>query len=159
MSDLTKFGLRTTEGVMPLVYRRAVVWSPTAPSKPAGFVGKDRRRDYKVYTTRRKPYHFYREGNGYAVSNSILSTLAETGVSRIIFHTADGEDVYEFATRQYVQDAEQVPEHELLDEDDPQAYVPVDEARNVWYRPDNPNDLFVESFEDAMDRLDNKTGW
>lgn len=152
-TDLTNFGVKATEEIMPLIHRKRVVWSPTAPNKPAGFVGLDRRRDYKVYSTRRKPYHFYRRGGGYAVSDQILSKLDRVGVSRIIIHTANGEDVYEFATRQYVQDGDAVPEKELLDIEDSQTYVEVDEAKNAWKRQSNPNDLFVEGFSTAMDRI------
>lgn len=152
-TDLTRFGVKATEEIMPLIHRKRVVWSPTSPNKPAGFVGKDRRRDYMVYSTRRKPYHFYRRGGGYAVSDKILSKLDQIGVSRIIIHTANGEDVYEFATRQYVQGGEEVPEKELLDIKDKQTYVPVDEAKNAWKRKRNPNDLFVEDFSSAMDRI------
>lgn len=157
-TDLTDFGAKTTEGVLPLVYRRAVVWSPTDDSIPVGFIGRDRRRDYTVYTSRRKPFHFYRDGGGYAVSDSILSKIKRAGVSRIVFHTADDSDAYEFAARQY-HDGKPVPESELYDPEDPQTYVPLEESRHSWDLDTNPNELFVEPFTNAMDRLSSRSGW
>jgi hypothetical protein len=159
--DLTDYGIETTENKAPLVRRKVIVWSPTAEGKPAGFVGRDRARGYKIYTSRRKPYHFYRAGDGYALSDAIIRRLSRGDIERILFHTYDDSsdtagDVYEFTVRQFV-DGESVPREDLLDQTDPQTYVPLPDARNAWEYL--ANDLFVQEFGEAMDRITEKRGW
>ena len=156
-ASLGDFGARDRDAIPPLVYRRAVVWSPTSPNKPAGFLGYDRRREVKVYTSRRKDYHYYRSGDGYAISDSILAKLDRAGVPRILLWAADTGDVFEYASHQYRKDAEPVPDHALLDEDDPQRYCPLDAAMNTW--TDIGERLHVQPFDRAMDRLSGRSGW
>lgn len=156
-TTLSEYGVESDEPIPPLVHRKAVVWSPTKPDTPVGFLGLDRRRDYRVYTTRRKSYHYYQKGEGYAISDAILGKLEKAGASRILIWTPD-DNVYEFGTYQYRTEGEPVPEHDLLEESDPQTYVPVAEAINSW-SPLSCRGLHVEEFGEAMGRLESKSGW
>lgn len=156
-ATLGEFGVYGAEDAPPLVHRKGVVWSPTSPSKPAGFVGYDRRREHRVYTTRRKGYHYYREGEGYAISDSILDLLGKAHVARVVAWESESGDAYEFQTRQYTENASTVPDRELLDEDDPQSYVPASEALHVW--SGIGEGLHVEEFSAAMDRLSGRSGY
>lgn len=151
------YGSFRAEDAPPLVKRKAVVWSPTAPDKPAGFVGYDLRREHKVYTTRRKQYHYYYEGEGWAISDRILDTLDKNNIPRVAVWEHGSGDVHEFQTRAYTDRGSEVPEHELLDADDPQTYVPESEELHVY--PGVGEDLHSQSFEKAMDRLANRSGW
>lgn len=166
-NTLRRFGVETNEHKVPKVHREVIVWSPTDDDIPVGFVGRDRRRGLDVYTTRRKPYHFYREGEGWAISWEILDRLRQTGISRILVHLAEdyenypGEanpgDVLEFTTREYVEFGQPVPKDNLIDESDSQRYVPQSEARNRW--PELGGGMFTEEFGSAMDRITSKRGW
>jgi len=156
-NTLRRFGVETNEHKVPKVHREVIVWSPTDDSIPVGFVGRDRRRGVDVYTTRRKAYHYYRKGEGWAISNSILKRLERTGIGRILVHTAEEGDVQEFLTRDYVDFGEPVPRDDLIDDDDPQRFVPDDEARNEW--PGLGEEMFTSSFSRAMDRITSKRGW
>lgn len=139
----------------PFIERKRVVPAPTAPDKPAGFVGRARNRSTEngrgavCYSTRRKGYHFYREGEGYAISDSILARLDRIDASLIFAHEADTGDVYEFPLRTYL-NGDPVPERQLLDENDPQTYVPIDEARYVWR--DHHSKMFRRPFSEAVKR-------
>lgn len=137
----------------PLVERKAVVNAPTS-GKIAGFVGRVKNnRGNVVYTTRRTGYHFYQKGGGYAISDSILKRLGNTGTSSVFVHEKGSGDVYEFGLSQYGY-GEPVPDGDLMDESDPQSYVPLDEATYVW--ENHADDLFVRSFEDALTYIDNR---
>lgn len=149
MTDLSDFG---AERVAPLVERRVCKQSPHT-GKLCGFVGRDTRRDRVVYATRRAPFHFYRKGSGYAISDTIINSLDQSNVSRILVYEPvdEGGDVYEFPLRVY-ENGKPVPTSDLYDEDDPQTYVPVSEAMNNWLGL-SPY-LFVRPFEDAMKRIE-----
>lgn len=155
--DLSDYGMFRAEDAPPLVHRKGVVWSPTADSKPVGFAGYDRRREHRVYTTRRKSYHYYRKGEGYAISDRIIDMLARSPTARIVVWEASSGDAYEFKTRQYADGGSEVPERELLDDDDPQTYVPTSEAMHTW--AGLGEDLHVEDFDTAMARLSGRSGY
>jgi hypothetical protein len=138
----------------PLVERRSVVWSPTSPDKPAGFVGRDRVNDRRVYTTRRTSYHYYEEGGGWAISESILSHIADVDVSHIYVHEKDSGDVHVFLRRHYDARGERVPDGYLVDEDDPQVYIGDSNARESF--SGYAERLFQRPFNDAMDYCLNK---
>lgn len=149
--SLTGYGINTTETIPPLCHRKNAIEAPTKEGTPAGFLCFDRRREYRVYTTRRKGYHYYEKGDGYAVSDKILETLIEVNMSRILFHTHEDGDVYEFGVHQYEADGEPVPDHALLDPEDPQTYVPLEECYNAW--EGHYPDMFIQSWEDAAPRI------
>lgn len=154
--DLSDFGIGTNETIPPLVHRKNAVESPTKKGVPVGFVAHDRRRDYVVYTTRRKDYHYYKSGMGYAISDSVIDRLGDTTASRILIHEPQG-NVYEFGLHQYANAEGSVPEALLLEPDDPQSYVPVGESVNSWR--DHSQSLFVQPFDTAMERISARSWW
>lgn len=155
-ADLSNYGVDPEKE--PRVYRKAWVKSPTT-GKIAGFTGVERRRgnNAMVYTTLRSDWHFYEKGGGYAISDSILSTLEGLGVSRVLVHegTTPEDDVYEFRAQDYFT-AESIPDGDLEDEGDPQSFVSLDEHLHHW--PNYSAALFVESFEDACERIGTRRG-
>lgn len=160
MGDLSNFGVDTSPEP-PKCHRKVVVRSPTK-DKLAGFICHERRRDMTVYTTVRGHGTYYRNGEGFAISESILDALAGRNVSRVFVHDArDGglEDgnVYEFTLREYLYGEEggQVPEAHREVPEDHQRYYPVSEARFTWC--ELGNDLYVSSFSHACDRIGNRS--
>lgn len=149
----------------PLIERKATVTVQADKQRLVGFLGKDRRREVRVYTTRRSDFHFYYEGDGYAVSEGVIEQLEELDIPRIIIHEklteydqrqGEAPDVWEFKTRQYAERENYVHEDDLLDGQDQQVYVPLDDHFHHW--PDHDR-LFVRSFEQAMDQIVEKRGW
>lgn len=155
MADLTDFGVSPVQP--PVVHRKAIQRSPTT-GKIAGFVGREvnRGNDTTVYTTLRSSRHFYYEGDGWAISDSILRKIETIGVSRILIHdgTDEQDDVYEYRARDYYDSEKQVHEQDLEDTDDPQTYVKQDRAVHEW--EGHAAFLFVDSFEAALQRIDSK---
>jgi hypothetical protein len=147
-STLDDFGGGTTRD-KPFVERKRIVWAPPEHTKPAGFLGRDKSRDVKTYTTRRTGYHFYYLGDGYAISDSIIRKLRELEIPYILIHEKGEGDVYEFRLRQY-ENGEAVPERDLDDLEDPQTYVEIDEHIAKW--PAYQRELFQRTFEDAYRR-------
>lgn len=137
----------------PRVRRKAVVREPIE-EKLAGFIGVERARDgsMRVYTTLRSNFHYYYEGEGWAISDAILADLQEHDVARIFVHdgTDVDDDVYEFAATDYF-DGESVPERDLHNEADPQTYTPEENALHVW--ENHAVSLFERSFEQACDDI------
>lgn len=154
--DLDQFGVNYD--VPPLVHRkRTVTVDHDGETRLVGFVGRDRRRDCKVYTSRRSGYHYYQEGEGYAVSVSALETAEEVGVARVLIHEKDEpHTVYEFPLREYLDGAEVVQGY-LADRDDPQRYVPAAACMNRW--EEHGEEMFTQGFDAAMDRITSKRGW
>lgn len=157
--NLVGYGFAKTEP--PLVRRKVAVQSPTS-DKLAGFVGVEKRRTdgARVYTAMRTDYHFYRVGGGYAFSDSILNRLEhDYDVSRILIHEGSDpeDDVYEFPARAYYNDGEPVEQGHLLDESDPQTYVPLEDHLFEW--ESHAISMFTQSFENACDRIFSKRGW
>lgn len=154
--DLDQFGVNYD--VPPLVHRkRTVTVKHDGETRLVGFVGYDRRRDFRVYTSRRSDYHFYREGDGYAISQSAIEQAHSVDVSRVLVHEKnDPHAVYEFPLREYVMGSK-VQHGHLQDGDDTQRYVPVETAMNEW--DGHAEEMFVEPFEQAMDRITSKRGW
>jgi hypothetical protein len=150
-SNLSNFGIAGTPP--PLVERKRIVQSPHT-GKIAGFIGKEKRRDYRAYTTLRTGFHYYYDGGGWAISDSILDIIEEVGVSRIYVHegTERDDDVHEFTARQYLDHGTAVPEPDLYDEDDPQTYVEEEERIHKW--EDHAVGLFQRTFEDALDEIE-----
>lgn len=153
--DLSDFGVESNEHIPPLVHRKNAVESPVSKGTPIGFVGRDRRRDLRVYTTRRKEYHYYKSGMGYAISDAVISRVQDTTMSRIIIHVP-GKDVYEFGVHQYA-NGNSVPSGQMLDGSGPKSYVPLGECLNSW--PGHASSLFVDSFETAMERVYERSWW
>jgi len=152
--SLDDFGADATVD-RPYCERKLIKQSPHT-GKIAGFICRELRRPMTVYTSLRARSHFYREGGGYAVSDSILESLEKHHVSRILVHTGTDEesfDAYEFAIRQYTADGKDVPGHWLEDESDTQTYVPVGDALHEW--PFNYDEsMFKYPFRAACDRID-----
>lgn len=157
MPDLADFGVGQVRP--PLLRRKRIVRTPIE-EKIAGFTCRELRRDTNpvVYSTLRTRKHFYREGDGWAISDKILAHLENVGVSRIFVHegTKPTDDVYEYRASDYYQSEKHVHEKDLEDERDPQTYVKKDEYMHEW--PDHAADLFDRSFEDALDRI-NERKW
>lgn len=153
MKTLDDFGTDSTP-LPPKCERKAIIQSPIH-GKIAGFVCKELNRPMKVYTTRRFGSHYYRNGDGYAISDSILRKLRRYDIPRVFVHDGHGErdHVWEFQTRQYIEEGKSVPSHELQDESDPQTYVPLDEYLYLW--EGRADDLFRRTFSEAVERI----GW
>lgn len=155
MTDLTDFGAGSNIGP-PLVRRMMCVQSPHT-GKLAGFICRDRSRDCTSYTTLRRGPHFYRNKQAYAISDSILDRLVDADVARIYVHEGTDdvdEDVYEFTTRQYVEEGKPVPDSDLHDDGpewDPQTYVTLDEYVHKW--PGHSSGLFVQTFSRAVENM------
>jgi len=157
-SNLDDFGADTTESIPPLVYRKNAVESPTSPGKPAGFVGVDRRRDNSVYITRRVDnLHYYKSGYGYAISDYIINRLGHTPISRIIVHVVESGDLYEFGYHEYRDNSTPIPDSLLIDQDDPQSYVPIGDCLNSWDAIGE--DVYVEPFDVVMERISDRGWW
>lgn len=137
----------------PYIKRRRVYWSPTKENKPCGFVGYERNRGLTCYVSRRLGSHFYYKGGGYAISNSILTKLKNTSVTHVyLWEPAEAKgNVHEFALKQFLEGGEQVPKSDLETPTDPQTYVPLDNRLRLW--EGHADDLFVRTFEQAMDSL------
>ena len=157
MSKLSDFGARSTDDIPPLIFRKNAVESPTSPGKPAGFVGYDRRREHRVYITRRKEYHYYKSGYGYAISDYIINRVGRADISRIVIHAVEDGNVYEFGYHAYRDDAEPVPDSLLLDQNDPQSYVPVGDCLSSW--KGLGEDVYVDPFETVMERISGRGWW
>ena len=149
----------------PRVSRKRIVTVQADKQRLAGFIGTEQRREMRVYTTRRSDFHYYYEGDGYAISESVLDECAEWDVARVLIHEKLTEfeqrqddvqpDVFEFRLRQYTSSDNYIPEGDLLDEQDAQVYVPLDDAMYVWSDHDV---LFERSFESAVEAIDWR-GW
>jgi len=148
----------------PRVRRKRIVTVHADKQRLVGFIGHETRRGMTVYTTRRSDFHFYYEGDGYAISESVLDECAKWGVSRILIHEklspyqqrqGEAPDAYEFRLRQYADSDESIPEADLLDDQDEQVYVPLEEAMYVWSDHDA---LFERSFDTAVEAIDWR-GW
>lgn len=152
MADLTDFGGGTTVEP-PLVERKYIEQSPHT-GKIAGFLGHEKHRNVRCYTTLRYGGHYYQKGGGWAISDSILGHIEQTAATLIFVHTGTDEDdpVYEFKASEYTMRGEAVPEEDLDDPDDPQTFVPEDAAQEVW--ENHAADLFVREFRDACDHID-----
>jgi len=152
MADLADFG-GGTQTKPPLVERKYIEQSPHT-GKIAGFLGHEKHRDLQCYTTLRHWGHYYRNGDGWAISDSILGTIDDIGATLIFIHdgTEADDDVYEFRAADYLDRGDSVPEEDLNDPDDPQTVVPEDMAQMVW--ENHADDLFLQEFRDACERID-----
>lgn len=161
MTDLSDFGVDASVP-KPNLERKAAKYIKTDQKRLVGFMCYDHARGMRAYTTRRSRFHFYRNGEGYAISERILDYLAQLDVEHIFIHekprehdTDHSPDAFEFRTDQY-RFGERVPESELQNEDDTQRYVPVDDAIRMW---DGIGEtMFKRSFEDAMDYINSHRG-
>jgi hypothetical protein len=159
-TDQQTFATYGNETPPPKVARKRPVTVEADRTRLVGFVGYDRCRDKRVYTTRRKDYHFYETGGGYAISEAVLDQLTEIGIPRILIHEyvdGDGDedeaetgDVFEFQTHQYVH-ADIVGEAWPFENGDTQRYVPIEATLFDW--PGHAGDLFVRPFDEAMDTI------
>lgn len=156
-ADLSDFGVPEVQP--PVVQRKSIRNSPTT-GKIAGFVGREvnRGNDTMVYTTLRSSRHFYYEGDGWAISDSILDTIEDLGVSRILIHdgTDDRSDVFEYQARAYYDSEKQVHEQDLDDPTDPQRYTKKDNYLYKW--EGHAARLFVDDFGAAVDRIKSGSG-
>jgi hypothetical protein len=125
----------------------------------AGFIGRDLAHDRIVYTTLRHDHHYYRKGDGYAISESALRTIGRVEAERVIVHEAEGSSVYVFDADDYRgRTAQPVPEADLDDPDDPQVYVPQSEAIAV-FDDLQQSELFKRPFDVACDYIRETRGW
>lgn len=152
--DLNDFGANATVE-KPYVLRQKVLQSPHT-GKIAGFICRELNRPMKVYTSRRWRSHFYRNGNGYAISDSILKRCYQHQVSRVIIHDGDEEHsftAWEFPLKQYRTDGKAVPDS-VNDNprSDPQTYVDIEDHLHEW-RFTRDEDLYRWPFKRAMDRI------
>ena len=69
-------------------------------------------------------------------------------VAYIFVWDANGEDVWEYTARQFI-DGNEVPGHDLEVESDPQRYVPLDSAAHTW--ENHASEMFMRDFDRAMD--------
>lgn len=143
----------------PLVHRKAIKYvKHNGERRLAGFVGKETKRDRVVYTAYRTGSHYYYDGDGYALSDRVVKHCQGVGVSIIYVHEAPSGgtqgDVWTFRTRDYARKGQQVPEDVLDDPRDTQTYLSTDMAVRRW--PDHSEELFIEDFETAMERLTRK---
>lgn len=155
MPDLRDYGLGKPQVPDPHIRREYIIQSPHT-GKIAGFLGKEIRRSLRVYTTLRRQNHFFHSESAYAVSDRILDILQMQDVSHIYVHegTEGSEaDVFEFTTRQYVEDGQPVPTEFLEERGDPQTWVAVDDATNHW-QDFEIDHLFVHEFREACERID-----
>lgn len=152
MTDLSDFGV-DADVPEPLLERKAAKYIKTDQKRLVGFMCYEHNRGMRAYTTRRSRFHYYRNGEGYAISDDILDYLAQLDVDHIFIHEKPRDDpdfepdAYEFRTDQY-RFGETVPESELYDDQDTQRYVPVDDAIRKW--DGIGESMFKREFEDAM---------
>lgn len=136
----------------PLVERKTMVTlTYDGDQRLVGFVGHERHRDLKVYTTRRADHHYYQNGEGYAISNSALLDAKAIGCTQVLIHQQHTGHVYEFALDQYLKFGKPVPEAFIEDDDDPQTYVPKD--RHQFRYPEHADEMFVRPFEAAVEHI------
>lgn len=111
----------------PNVIRENAVKHPKKDVK-VGYVGYDKVYDEKVFTTLRdRNRHYYRKGEGYAISEKILSTLRANAVEKIYVHEKNSGDVYQFTLEQFLAG----PKLEHMAEDT-QRLVKDDDATDYW---------------------------
>jgi hypothetical protein len=136
----------------PLVERKATVLVEyDGENRLIGFIGVERTRDLRVYTSRRDQNHFYEVGGGYAISDEALYRAESVDVTHVLIHEKYSGHVYEYALRQYLDEGEPVPPQFVEDPDDDQTYVEKD-AYQFRY-PSHADELFVRSFDDAIEHI------
>jgi hypothetical protein len=158
-TDLGDFGV-DADVPEPLLERKAPKYIETDERRLVGFMCYEHNRSMRAYTTRRSRFHYYRNGEGYAISEAIIDYLAQLDVDHIFIHEKPRDDpdfepdAFEFRTRQY-RFGENVPESELYDDQDAQVYVPVADAIRTW--PGVGETMFKREFGDAMDYLNSRS--
>lgn len=142
----------------PHFERKTIIDPPGNQTGIAGFVCHEKERDIVAYTTRRSDYHYYQKGDGYAISRSILVKLKATGANRIYVHEKEPpKDVHEFTLRQYL-NGDDVPEEDLDTDEDPQRFVPLDDAKSTW--EGHGEHMFTRPFESAIEYVKTRRrGW
>jgi hypothetical protein len=129
LHDFTDVEPLVVREIQPLRY-------PDNPEKFVGFLGPSNRdANCIVCQRKRHPYwedgeqkqHFYRKGGGYSFSESTLGLLRRASVSRIVIEETDNDRLLEFNLVDY-------ESGQFSNEmgDDPQRFVPVDEALHEW---------------------------
>lgn len=107
------------------------VYAPTNDGKIAGRIGVAKHRDGKAFLTyKERDVHYYRKGDGYAISKGILTYLTRNTVYHIIMYESERNRTLEFGIGQYVEDGRRV---QHAPSGDPQVYVPENEARHIWH--------------------------
>lgn len=162
-ADLSAVGVEVPE---PLLERKWPLYLRFEPDDPreetetrlAGFICWMHHRRMHCYSSWRTSYHYYREGEGYAVSAELLARARGHDAKRVVIHEAEnhGDDVWEYGMDQWF-DADFIEEGHLADSDDPQRYLPTDEAMYEW--DGHAPDLFVRDFDAAREHIIDQRGW
>lgn len=160
-ADLSAVGVETPEPLLKREWPIVIEYEPDDGEKDtrlAGFICWMRHRRMRCYSSWRRAFHYYREGEGYAISAEVLARARQHDASRVVIHEAEdhGDDAFEYGMDQWL-NADFVEEGHLADSDDPQRYLPEDEAMHTW--PGHAPELFVREFEDACSRIRQQRGW
>lgn len=150
--DLTDFGGGVQPPDPPTIKKTNSVQHSMGDKRvTAGWIGPCPERDGMAYVTKReRQRHRIRALDAYGISEGVLRRLAGAGVATVLVHEAGGKydgRVLEFTLAQFT-DGDEVPEEYLMRTDDPQRYVPVNEAAEVW--PDHGDSLYLPRGQDVV---------
>jgi hypothetical protein len=99
-----------------------------------GYIGKDSLRGWCFVSRKVRETHYYRVGEGYAMSCAVIGKLQYHDVEFVVFWESDEHRTLVFRLDQYASgdDVAHAPN------DDPQQYVPESAALEVWENVPDP---------------------
>jgi hypothetical protein len=140
MTDLDKYQGNETDGapdhppIVKLTTAAEAIRPPAKPGKIAGWVGRDDERGKTFVSLKDREKHYYRVGEGYALSLKIVGMLQARDVQTVVIYEMDEGRTLVFNLAQFAggDEVEHAPDG------DPQHYVPESAALEEWTDAGNP---------------------